>query len=57
MFRGSAGGQVEAHNARTGERAWTFRTGPVGVRVRPGPASTFELDGTQFIAIAMGPEL
>ena len=57
MFRGSAGGQVEAHNARTGERAWTFRTSPVGVRVRPGPASTFELDGTQFIAIAMGPEL
>ena len=42
---------------RTGERAWTFRTSPLGARVRPGPASTFELDGTQFIAIAMGPEL
>ena len=57
MFRGSAGGQVEAYDARTGERAWTFRTSPAGAMVRPGPASTYELDGTQFIAIAMGPEL
>ena len=57
MFRGSAGGQVEAYDARTGERAWTFRTSPVGARVRPGPASAYELDDTQFIAIAMGPEL
>ena len=57
MFRGSAGGQVEAYDARTGDRAWTFRTSPAGARVRPGPASTFELDGTQFIAIAMGSEL
>ena len=57
MFRGSAGGQVEAYDARTGERAWTFRTSPVGAQVRPGPASTYELDGMQFIAIAMGPDL
>ena len=57
LFRGSAGGQVEAYDARTGERSWTFRTSPVGARVRPGPASTYELDGTQFVAIAMGPEL
>ena len=57
MFRGSAGGQVEAYDARTGERAWTFRTSPVGVQVRPGPASTYEVNGTQFIVIPMGPEL
>ena len=57
MFRGSAGGQVEAYDARTGARAWTFRTSPVGVQVRPGPASAYELDGRQYIAIAMGPEL
>ncbi len=57
MFRGSAGGQVEAYDARTGERAWTFRTSPTGALVRPGPASTYELDGTQFLVIPMGPEL
>ena len=57
MFRGSAGGQAEAYDARTGARAWTFRTSAAGARVRPGPATTYELDGTQFIAIAMGPEL
>ena len=57
MFRGSAGGQVEAYNARTGARAWTFRTSEVGARVRPGPAAAYELNGAQYIAVAMGPEL
>ena len=57
MFRGSAGGQVEAYDARTGDRAWTFRTSPTGAMVRPGPASTYELDGRQYIVIPMGPEL
>ena len=57
MFRGSAGGQVEAFDTRTGDRAWTFRTSPTGARLRPGPAVAYELNGTQFIAIAMGPEL
>ena len=57
MFRGSAGGQVEAYDARTGDRVWTFRTSPTGALVRPGPASTYGLDGTQFIVIPMGPEL
>ena len=57
MFRGSAGGQVEAYNARTGARAWTFRTNEAGARVRPGPAAAYELDGRQFITIPMGAEL
>ncbi len=57
MFRGSAGGQVEAYDARTGARAWTFRTSPTGALVRPGPASVYELDGRQHIAVAMGSEL
>ena len=57
MFRGSPGGQVEAYDARTGERAWAFQTTPAGARVRPGPAAAYELDGEQFIAIAMGREL
>ena len=34
-----------------------FAPAPPGAMLRPGPASTYELDGTQFIAIAMGPEL
>ena len=57
MFRGSAGGQVEAYDARTGARAWTFRTSEAGARIRPGPAAAYELDGRQFIAIPMGSEL
>ena len=57
MFRGSAGGQVEAYDARTGDRVWTFRTSPAGPMVRPGPASTYELDGTQYLVIPMGSEL
>ena len=57
LFRGSAGGQVEAYDARTGDRAWTFRTSAAGARLRPGPAVSYELDGTQFIAIAMGPDV
>ena len=57
MFRGSAGGQVEAYDARTGARAWTFRTSEAGARVRPGPAAAYEIDGAQYIVIAMGPDL
>ncbi len=57
MFRGSAGGQVEAYDARTGAREWTFRTSEQGARVRPGPAAAYELAGTQYVVIAMGPEL
>ena len=57
MFRGSAGGQVEAYDARTGARAWTFRTSEEGARVRPGPAATYELGGRQYVAIPMGGEL
>ena len=57
MFRGSAGGQVEAYAARSGARAWTFRTSGAGARVRPGPAAAYEFDGQQFIAIPMSGEL
>ena len=57
MFRGSPGGQVEAYDARTGERVWAFQTAAAGARMRPGPAVAYELDGEQFIAIPMGREL
>ncbi len=57
LFRGSPGGQMEAYDVRTGARRWAFRTSEEGARLRPGPAATYTLDGTQYIAIAMGPEL
>ena len=57
LFRGSPGGQVEAYDVRTGVRRWAFRTSEEGSRLRPGPASAYELDGTQYIAVAMGPQL
>ena len=57
MFRGSAGGQVEAFDAKNGHRMWTFRTSPRGGRVRPGPAASYELAGHQFVTISMGSEV
>ena len=57
MFRGSPGGQVEAYDARTGDRVWAFQTAAAGARMRPGPAVAYELDGEQFITIPMGREL
>ncbi len=57
MFWGSADGQVEAYDARSGERMWAFQTLTAETRLRPGPASTYAIDGRQYIVIAMGPEL
>ena len=57
LFRGSPGGQVEAYDARSGERRWAFRTSAEGARLRPGPAAAYELDGRQYVAVAMGPAL
>ena len=57
VFWGSADGQIDAYDARTGERLWAFQTTPAGARMRPGPASTYAVDGTQYIAMPMGNEL
>jgi len=57
MFWGSADGQVEAYDASSGERVWAFQTLASETRLRPGPASTYAVDGRQYVAIAMGPEL
>jgi glucose dehydrogenase/plastocyanin len=54
VFRASANGSVEAYNARTGDRVWTFRTGARSAR---GPAMTYAVDGEQYVALSMGPEL
>ena len=57
MFWGSADGQVEAYDARTGERVWAFQTLASETRLRPGPASTYAVGGRQFVVISMGPEI
>ena len=65
MFRGVPDGLVEAYDARTGVKRWAFQTvsdraaDASGSRVvtRPGPAVSYQLDGTQFIAVPMGREL
>lgn len=57
MFRGAIDGNVEAYDARNGERVWDFQTGNLGGWRRPGPSVTYDIDGTQYVAIAMGREL
>ena len=52
MFRGAGDGNFEAYDAKTGERLWRFRTSPAGGR---GPASTYQIDGEQYVALAVGP--
>ena len=57
MFRGAVDGHVEAYDARTGERVWAFQTGRPGGWRQPGPSVTYDVDGEQYVAIAMGREL
>ena len=47
-------GYFQAYDARSGERLWQFQTGVRGSR---GPAATYEVNGDQYVALAMGPEL
>ena len=54
MFRGSGDGHFEAYDAASGERVWQFQT---GVRSSRGPAATYAVNGEQYVAVAMGPEL
>ena len=54
MFRGSGDGHVEAYDARDGKILWRFQT---GVPASRGPAATYAVDGDQYVALAMGPEL
>ncbi len=57
VFWGSADGQLDAYDAATGERLWAFQATPAGVRMRPGPVSTYAIDGRQYVALPMGSEL
>ena len=47
LFHAATDGHFNAHDAKTGEIVWQFRTGaPAG-----GPAASFELDGEQFVSL------
>jgi alcohol dehydrogenase (cytochrome c) len=57
VFWGSADGQLDAYDASTGERVWAFQATPAGARMRPGPVSTYAIEGKQYVAMPMGAEL
>ena len=50
VFAGEADGNFDAYDAQTGDLLWQFQTG-AGVNA---PAVTYELDGTQYVAVASG---
>jgi quinohemoprotein ethanol dehydrogenase len=49
VFQGGEDGNFKAYDARTGELLWQFQVGSPGT-----PASTYEIDGEQYVAIAAG---
>ena len=50
LFHGEPDGNFQAYDARTGERLWQWQTGAGA----DAPAITYEIDGTQYLAIAAG---
>ena len=50
VFSGEANGNFDAYDAKTGDLLWQFQTG-AGVNA---PAMTYEIDGTQYVAVASG---
>jgi plastocyanin len=59
LFHLEPEGSLQAHNAKTGDLRWQFQTGyvaaPTAVSLGGGAAAaTYEIDGQQFIAVAMG---
>jgi plastocyanin len=53
LFRGAGDGNFQAYDAKTGDLLWQFQTGMPG----RGPAATYELDGEQYVALVVGPEV
>jgi alcohol dehydrogenase (cytochrome c) len=51
LFRGDPSGNFEAYDAKTGQSLWQFQTGVGGAR---GPAMSYQVDGEQYVAVAMG---
>jgi quinohemoprotein ethanol dehydrogenase len=52
MFRLGGDGEFTAYNAKTGDSVWQFQT---GYRGGSGSPSTYEVNGTQYIAVPVGP--
>jgi plastocyanin len=50
LFHGEPDGQFQAYNARTGELLWQWQTGAGA----DAPAITYQIDGVQYVAIAVG---
>ncbi len=50
MFHGEPDGKFQAYDAKTGELLWQWQTGAGA----DAPAITYEIDGTQYVAIAVG---
>jgi plastocyanin len=50
LFHGEPDGNFQAYDAKTGELLWQWQTGAGA----DAPAITYEVDGTQFVAIASG---
>ena len=47
LFHGDPDGSLQAFDAKTGDPVWQFQTG----YSEDGPASTYEIDGEQYIAV------
>ena len=50
LFHGEPDGNFQAYDARTGEPLWHWQTGAGA----DAPAITYEIDGEQYVAIAVG---
>jgi outer membrane protein assembly factor BamB/mono/diheme cytochrome c family protein len=50
VFHGEPGGELQAFDAKSGHLVWSFQTG-AGVN---GPIAAYEVNGTQFVAVAAG---
>jgi alcohol dehydrogenase (cytochrome c) len=50
MFQAVGDGNLEAYDAKTGNRLWQFQTGAAG-----GPVTIYEIDGEQYVATISGP--
>ena len=50
LFHGEPDGNLQAYDAKTGERLWQWQTGAGA----DAPAITYEIDGVQYVAIASG---
>src|SRR5262249_3382591 len=60
LFHSEPDGNVQAYDAKTGQKVWEFQTGslpPVGpIGPYDGPIASYAVDGEQYVAFAHGRE-